>query len=106
MTSSIYRVSHATAQPGEAGTASAGMYRVRYGVLGWSASGESEDVPHPADLNRDWRLAINEAISYLSGWQGGSNPIAYAIRAAYLWQNGEHYVYDSALSAPLCWTLK
>jgi len=63
------------------------------------------DIPHPADLNTDWRMVLPEAIGYLVGWQQGSNPIGYAIRAAYLWQNGEYYRYNSGLSEPLCWEL-
>jgi len=60
---------------------------------------------HPADLNEDFQLVLSEAIAYLAGWQQGSNPIGYAIRAAYLWQNGEHYIYDGSAEAPLCWVL-
>ncbi len=62
-------------------------------------------IPHPADGNTDWRLVLSEAIAYLSGWQQGGNPMAYAIRAAYLWQNGEWYHYDAEMSAPMCWVL-
>ena len=61
---------------------------------------------HPADTNQDWRIGIGEAIAYLAGWQQGSNPIGYAIRAAYLWQNGETYAYDGEIAPPLCWILK
>jgi len=50
-------------------------------------------------------MVISEAIAYLAGWQQGSNPIGYAIRAAFLWQNGEEYHYDAGESAPLCWVL-
>ena len=50
-------------------------------------------------------MVIQEAIAYLAGWQQGANPMAYAIRAAYLWQNGEDYVYDAAQEPPLCWML-
>ncbi len=67
-----------------------------------------EKVPtqcHPADGDLNWRLVMGEAIAYLAGWQQGTNPMAYAIRAAYLWQNGEQYVYDAFQDAPLCWTL-
>ncbi len=68
---------------------------------------EGEDEPvelvHPADINADWHLVISEAIAYLAGWQQGANPIGYAIRAAYLWQNGEHYYYDGMETPPLCW---
>ncbi|HOC71027.1 MAG TPA: formylglycine-generating enzyme family protein, partial [Candidatus Hydrogenedentes bacterium] len=68
------------------------------------AEGETP-IPHPADLNLDYRMVIGEAIAYLAGWQQGANPLAYAIRAAYLWQNGEDYVYDAAQDPPLCWVL-
>ncbi len=79
-------------------------------VEGEEVEGETEgegeiDILHPADLNEDWRVVIGEAIGYLAGWQGGSNPIAYAIRAAYLWQNGERYRYDAGQAPPLCWIL-
>jgi len=60
---------------------------------------------HPADGDENWRLVMGEAITYLAGWQGGSNPMSYAIRAAYLWQNGEYYGYDAALDPPMCWEL-
>ncbi|OQB30169.1 MAG: hypothetical protein BWY09_03005 [Candidatus Hydrogenedentes bacterium ADurb.Bin179] len=68
--------------------------------------GEGETpLPHPADINTDFRIVIGEAIAYLTGWQQGGNPIAYAIRAAYIWQNGEQYGYDGNFSPPLCWIL-
>jgi len=57
---------------------------------------------HPADADMNWWLAINEAMSYLAGWQQGDNPIGYAIRVAYLWQNGEGYVYDPSQAPPMC----
>ncbi len=66
--------------------------------------GESPEL-HPADTTQDFRMTISEAIAYLAGWQQGGTPIAYAIRAAYLWQNGEHYRYNSEESEPLCWEL-
>ncbi|HQM99494.1 MAG TPA: hypothetical protein PLL36_00370 [Candidatus Hydrogenedentes bacterium] len=50
-------------------------------------------------------MTISEAIGYLAGWQQGSNPIAYAIRAAYLWQNGENYIYLPEEEPPVCWEL-
>ncbi len=67
------------------------------------AEGETS-LNHPADTDADWRLVMSETISYLAGWQQGTNPMAYAIRAAYLWQVGEFYSYDPALAVPLCWT--
>ncbi len=70
------------------------------------SEGEGEPpVPHPADLNTDFHMVLGEAIAYLSGWQQGDNPIAYAIRAAYLWQNGEQYIFDGAAVPPMCWVL-
>ena len=47
---------------------------------------------------------MNEAIAYLVGWQRGSNPMGHAIRAAYIWQNGEYYTYAPG-EPPLCWVL-
>ncbi len=68
--------------------------------------GEGEQqLSHPADLNNDFRIVISEAVAYLAGWQQGTNPIGYAIRAAYLWQNGEQYIYDENIAPPLCWML-
>ena len=49
---------------------------------------------------------VQDTPSSLSGWQQGSVPISEAVRAAYLWQNGERYEYDSTAAAPLCWVLK
>jgi hypothetical protein len=63
-------------------------------------------VPHPADVNEDWSISMSEAIACLAGWQQGSNPMEYAIRAAYLWQNGEDYTYNSEEAEPLCWELQ
>lgn len=68
--------------------------------------GEGEGEPltyHPSDPNGDSRIVMGEAIAYLAGWQQGSNPMGYAIRAAYIWQNGEHYYYDDTLEPPMCW---
>ena len=70
----------------------------------FEAKAEAVSV-HPGDANADWRIVLSEAIAYLAGWQGGSNPMAYAIRAAYLWQNGELYHYDAGENVPLCWAL-
>ena len=74
-------------------------------VEGEPVEGEPLSV-HPGDLDSDWRLVMGEAIAYLAGWQQGGNPMAYAIRAAYLWQNGEHYTYVSGIDPPLCWILE
>ena len=60
---------------------------------------------HPADVNKDFHLVLGETIAYLTGWQQGDNPMAYAIRAAYLWQNGERYFYNEEEVPPMCWIL-
>jgi len=28
-----------------------------------------------------------------------------AIRAAFIWQNGQHYAYDPQAAPPMCWIL-
>ena len=70
-----------------------------------SIEDEVEPVPHPADLNIDWRLTMSEVIPYLAGWQNGSHPMSYAMRAAYIWQKGEYYRYDPSAAQALCWVL-
>ncbi len=68
--------------------------------------GEGENPAiHFADGNEDSRIVMSEAIAYLAGWQQGNNPMAYAIRAAYIWQGGEYYTYDPESAPPLCWVL-
>ncbi len=67
--------------------------------------GEGEVRFHPADLDADFHIVLSEAVAYLAGWQQGSNSIGYAVRAAYLWQNGEFYSYDPSEAPPLCWKL-
>ena len=65
--------------------------------------GEPSFSGHPADTDRNWRLVMSEVIGYLAGWQAGSNPMDYAIRAAYLWQNGEIYTYNASGNPPMWW---
>jgi len=69
------------------------------------SEGEGEAEPHPADLNSNFRVGLGEALTYLTDWQQGLNPIGYAIRASYLWQNGEYYTYDAEQAPPTCWVL-
>ncbi len=77
------------------------------GEVPYEGEGEGEPpfVEHPADANGDGRMTMGEAIGYLACWQQGSCSMSYAIRAAYLWQNGEYYSYDAALDPPMCWEL-
>jgi uncharacterized repeat protein (TIGR02543 family) len=58
---------------------------------------------HPGDLNQDYRMAMDEAIAYLSGWQLGTNPMNYAIRGAYLWQRGPAYQNNMTAVEPMNW---
>ncbi len=69
----------------------------------FSAVPEEACACHPADLNCDWKIEIPEAVAYLAGWQQGRNPMAYAIRAAYLWQKGPCYTCLSGVEEPMCW---
>jgi len=54
---------------------------------------------------------MSEAISYLAAWQRGDSwplppspvTMSYAIRAAYLWQNGGTYSRQSGTAEPMCW---
>ncbi len=73
-------------------------------VEGEVVEGEIE-IPHPGDLDADWTIVMSEAIAFLSGWQQGINSMTNAIRAAYIWQNGQGYAYDSSLAPPMCWIL-
>jgi len=75
------------------------------GELPPEGEGEPPFQSHPADSNGDGRMTMSEAIGYLACWQQGSCLMSYAIRAAYLWQNGEGYAYDASLDPPMCWEL-
>ncbi len=61
--------------------------------------------PQAADANEDFRLVMSEVLAYLAGWQQGTNSMADAIRAVYLWQRGEYYKYLPTAMPPLCWDL-
>ena len=58
---------------------------------------------HPGDSNSDWNMIRSEAVGYIAGWQQGTNPMNYAIRGAYLWQNGEEYHRLPDAQEPMCW---
>ncbi|HOH29353.1 MAG TPA: SUMF1/EgtB/PvdO family nonheme iron enzyme [Candidatus Hydrogenedentes bacterium] len=70
-----------------------------------ASEGEGVGETHPADQDADWSIEMSEAIGYLSGWQQGDSPMDYAIRAVYLWQNGEYYSCHATLDPPMCWML-
>lgn len=72
-------------------------------------------VSHPADVNSDLRLAINEATGYGAAWKRGESwtlppnpvPVNYVTRAGFLWRNGELYHLDPTVGgAPLWWVPK
>jgi len=72
-------------------------------------------VSHPADVNSDLRLAINEATGYGAAWKRGESwtlppnpvPVNYVTRAGFLWRNGELYHLDPIVGgAPLWWVPK
>ncbi len=105
-----YRVNVPSGETGQKEISGRAVYRLQCiteeqqtGVITTSIG--EPPVLHPADLNGDWRIVLGEAIAYLAGWQQGTNPIGHAIRAAYLWQNGEGYVYDAGQAPPMCWVL-
>ncbi|NLX12618.1 MAG: fibronectin type III domain-containing protein [Phycisphaerales bacterium] len=58
---------------------------------------------HPADTNNNWVMTMSEAIAYAAGWQQGLNPMNYAIRALYLWQNCVTYERQPGTAEPMCW---
>jgi len=98
----------------ELGIESLGVYKMRglyagsmtqSSTLSEEVSVTASDSPHPADPDLNFRISMSEAIAYLAGWQTGSNLMSMAIRAAYLWQNGEAYIYTSEGEPPLCWIL-
>ena len=73
----------------------------------------SSPRPHPADLDPpDMRIAISELTTYAAAWKAGELwpvslgpiPMDYVVRAGYLWQRGEAYLFSTSAGAPpLCW---
>jgi hypothetical protein len=72
----------------------------------------TEDGPHPADLNGDFVMAIEEVTSYGAAWKNGQPwtidpieiPIEYVTRAGALWKGGELYELDpNKGNAPFWW---
>ncbi len=67
--------------------------------------------PHPADVNGDWRLSVDEITAYGSCWKTGCTwgvarsdiPIDYLTNASLIWKNGESYHFDPAIAPPGCW---
>jgi hypothetical protein len=79
-----------------------------YRALGFSAT---NTVPHPADLNADFSISINEYSAYYSAyaqskpWPIPPSPIpgSYATNATVIWKTGGIYHADPGLSPPNCW---
>jgi len=81
------------------------------------------DAPHPADLDLDGRLTIQEVSAYYTAWRNGATkwvkvlgsgvevpmgpvpiPVTYVTRATFLWERGEYYRLDPAVGPePLWW---
>ena len=67
----------------------------------WDNANALDGMLHPADLNEDWRLDINEVTGYGRAWKTGALwenapnpiPINYVTRAGAIWKNGESYVW-------------
>ena len=67
----------------------------------WDVADGNRSSHHPADLNEDWRLDINEVTGYGRAWKTGELwenapnpiPINYVTRAGAIWKNGESYAW-------------
>lgn len=67
--------------------------------------------PHPADMDRNWVIDINQMTAYSSAWRKGLAwavlpnpiPINYVTNAGFIWKTGEIYYYDEIPSPPQCW---
>ena len=72
------------------------------GEYGFNRDGSGR-LLHPADLDGDWRLTINEVTGYGGAWKSGTiwpnepNPISinYLTRAGAIWKGGEKYTWDA-----------
>lgn len=73
-----------------------------------NASIESANLFHPADLNNNLRIEINELTAYGAAWKAGTtwsrppNPIDinYVTNAGLIWKLGEIYHYDASKTPP------
>ncbi len=73
-----------------------------------SSSIESANLFHPADLNNNLRIEINELTAYGAAWKAGTawsrppNPIDinYVTNAGLIWKLGEAYHYDASKTPP------
>jgi hypothetical protein len=80
--------------------------------IGGLATIESACQAHPADLDMDFQMLINEVTGYGAAWKRGDpwdpppSPIDinYVTRAGYLWRSGESYRREPSVpECPLCW---
>ncbi len=73
-----------------------------------NSSIESANLFHPADLNNNLRIEINELTAYGAAWKAGTawsrppNPIDinYVTNAGLIWKLGEIYHYDASKTPP------
>ncbi|MBL8203526.1 MAG: hypothetical protein JNM09_04795 [Blastocatellia bacterium] len=63
---------------------------------------EAANLFHPADLNTNLRIEINELTAYGAAWKAGTAPIDinYLTNAGLIWKLGEIYHYDGSKSPP------
>jgi len=66
---------------------------------------------HPADINQDWHISVQEFDAYNKAWQNkenwsvGPNPIDmdYVTRAGFLAMSGQRYRFDESQEGALSW---
>ena len=67
---------------------------------------------HPADVNKNFIIALEEVTAYAAAWKAGDSwrtgpnpiPLAYVTSAGRIWRNGEGYRFDASQGpAPACW---
>lgn len=70
--------------------------------------------PHPADMNDDWQMIVDEVTAYGSAWKrhtawprlpepNDPNMMNYVTRAGFLWRSGESYYLNPNFDPPMCW---
>lgn len=74
---------------------------------------ENVSPHHPADLDEDWRIVLDEVTSYAADWREGASgsgvkpSLSYLTRAGMIWRNGEAYRFDGGAGVPpLCWVVE
>jgi hypothetical protein len=79
--------------------------------IGGDQTIDRASTEHPADVNADFRMVLNEVTGYAGAWKAGDEwptgpnpiPLSYVTRAGFLWTHGEVYGFDGSLEPPRCW---